>query len=516
MPVRYNLLRMPIGHRSRLRTALAACALIACASMIAACGSSAPADSSSPAAGAAAIPSPAPSAQRLLDWPEFGLDPQRSDVSERATGITSANVSRLRRARVLLGGTVDSSPVYLHGALVGRAIHNVVVVTTTYGRTMAIDADSGRILWTFTPPGYERWKGTAQITTTSPLVDPDRRFVYAASPNGLIHKLSLADGVEDHAGAWPVSVTRDATHEKLAAALNLDGPDVVAATGGYYGDAPPYQGHVVLIDRVSGRLKAVFNTLCSDRRGLLVPSSCSASDSAIWARAGAVVEPGGNRILIDTGNGPWNGSTNFGESVLELTFPGLGLRQSYTPTNQGSLSASDTDLGSSAPALLGGDRVALAGKDGIMRVLALSGLDGRSTPSRGTQGGELQRLSIPGGGQLLTAPAVWRSGGRTTMFVADENGTGAYVMARGRLSLAWRNHTAGTSPVMAGGLLYVYDPAGGGIYVYRPRSPRPIAKLAGDSGHWNSPIVVDGHVVEPEGNANDHMTSGTLEIFSAA
>ena len=29
------------------------------------------------------------------------------------------------------------------------------------------------------------------------------------------------------------------------------------------------------------------------------------------------------------------------------------------------------------------------------------------------------------------------------------------------------------------------------------------------------PIVVDGHVVEPEGNANDHKLTGALEIFSA-
>ena len=61
---------------------------------------------------------------------------------------------------------------------------------------------------------------------------------------------------------------------------------------------------------------------------------------------------------------------------------------------------------------------------------------------------------------------------------------------------------------MAGGLLYVYDPDAGGIYVYRPASPRPIAKLPGNPGHWNSPIVVDGHVVEPEGNANDHLLTG--------
>ncbi len=506
---------MPVRHLTRLAAVACACVLIT------ACGSSAgsAADGSTPTAGAGSIPSPTgPTAHAattaLSEWPEFGLNPQRSDSSERATGITSANVAHLHRLRVSLPGTVDSSPVYLHTAHVHGAVHETIVVTTTYGKTLAIDAQSGQILWTFTPPGYAGWAGSAQITTASPLIDPDGRYVYAASPNGLIHKLSLADGSEDREGIWPVSVTRDPTHEKLGAALNIDGPDLVVATSGYFGDIPPYQGHVVLIERSSGRVVSVFNPLCSNRRELQVPSTCSASDSAILSRGGPVVEPGGRRILIDTGNGPWNGSTNFGDSVLELTFPGLTLRQSFTPVNQEQLNRSDTDLGSSAPALLGENRVVLAGKDGIFRALELSRLNGRSAPRHTLLGGELQRLPIPGGGELFTAPAVWRHDGRTTMFVGDEHATAAYVLRRGRLYLAWQNATPGTSPVMAGGLLYVYDPEAGGIYVYRPGSPRPIAMLPGSSGHWNSPIVVDGHVVEPEGDANAHETSGTLDIFS--
>lgn len=487
--------------------------------LLGACGS-APADTSTPTAGPAAIPSPRVSTARLLDWPEFGLDPQRSGVSPLSTGITAANVSRLRRVTVALPGTVDSSPVYLHEVSVAGAIHEVVVVTTTYGRTLAIDAAAGRILWTFTPAGYDKWAGSSQITTTSPLADPSRRFVYAASPNGLIHKLSLADGSEDRAGAWPVSVTRDASHEKLAAALNIDGRYVLAATGGYFGDAPPYQGHLAPIDRESGHVVTVFNTLCSNQHRLIVPSSCSASDSAILSRGGAVVEPGGRRILIDTGNGPWNGTTNFGDSVIELTFPSLRLRQTFTPTNQASLSESDTDLGSSAPVVLGKDRVMVAGKDGVMRVLSLSRLNGRTPSSRHTLGGEVQRLALPGGGELFTAPAVWTAptgphrGSRTTVFVGAEHATAAYALIRGRLRLVWQNGNPGTSPVMAGGLLYVYDPSGGGINVYRPQSSHPLATLPGSPGHWNSPIVVDGHVVEPEGDANDHRLSGALDLFS--
>jgi hypothetical protein len=334
----------------------------------------------------------------------------------------------------------------------------------------------------------------------------------------LVHKLALADGRE--AQGWPVGVTRDATHEKLAAALNVAGRYLLVATGGYLGDAPPYQGHVVAIDRASGRIVSVFNTLCADRRRVIVPSSCPSSDSAILSRGGPVVEPGGGRVLISTGNGPWNGRTDFGDSVVELGVAGLGFRQAFTPSNQAELNETDTDLGSSAPVLLDQGKVLIAGKDGAMRVLRLARLDGRSPGRPSRLGGEVQRLALPGGGELFAAPAVWSvpagsgQGSSTTVFVGAEHATAAYTMIGGRLRLVWENGSAGTSPVLAGGLLYVYEPVGGGIEVYRPRSGHPIARLPGSPGHWNSPIVVDGHVVEPEGNANDHSLSGTLDIFS--
>jgi hypothetical protein len=496
-------------HTARLGLLATACALAACGG--------AHAQAPTPTTTRMAIPAAAAAPAVLRDWPEFGLNAQRSDVSELSSAITSANVGHLHRRTISLPGTVDSSPIYLHGAIVDGASHNTIIVTTTYGRTIAIDADSGHTLWTFTPSGIRGWAGSSQITTASPIADPDGGFVYAASPDGLIHKLSLSTGAEQRTGSWPVSITRDATHEKIAAALNIAGPWLIAATGGYYGDIPPYQGHVVLINRESGRLAAIFNTLCAERRELQVPSTCSASDSAILSRAGAVVEPGSTRILIDTGNAPWNGTTNFGDSVLELTLPGLQLRQAFTPTDQAQLNSTDMDLGSSAPALLGDGRAVVAGKDGVMRVLDLARLDGRAPSQGGSErlGGEVQRLSVPGGAELFTAPAVWRTNGRTTVFVANESGSAAYVMRGGLLYRAWENGNSGTSPVMVGGLLYVFDPSAGGINVYRPSSPQPIAKLAGRPGHWNSPIVVDGHIVEPEGNANDHSLSGSMDIFSA-
>ncbi len=308
--------------------------MFAC-TLVSACGSSgAPAVSAPPAPTASSASIPPPAAHRaaaLLEWPEFGLNPQRSDVSTDSTGITAANVARLHRQRIALPGTVDSSPIYLHGVTVAGATRNVAMLTTTYGRTLALDANSGRILWVFTPPGYSHWAGSAQITTTSPLADPDRSAIYAPSPNGLIHKLSLATGQEESAGDWPVSITRDSSHEKLTAALNIEGPYVIATTGGYIGDAPPYQGHVALIERSSGHIHAVFNTLCAPHRALIVPSTCPASDSAILSRGGPVVEPGG-RILISTGNGPWNGSSTTSATASSSSTTPLSPRA--RPTRQ--------------------------------------------------------------------------------------------------------------------------------------------------------------------------------------
>lgn len=505
----------PAGRRGAARLAVAP--LLACI-LLSACGGA----SGTPTVRVEGhLPAPRTRPGRLLNWTEFGGGPQRSDVSARSTGITAANVSRLRHIHVRLPGTVDSSPIYLHKVVVAGRRRNAIVLTTTYGKTLAIDPASGRILWTFTPRGYSRWAGSAQITTASPLAGPARRYIYASSPNGEIHKLSLASGREAAGGRWPATVTRDPTHEKIAAALNIDGRYVVVVTGGYYGDIPPYQGHVLLIDRVSGRIAAVFNTLCAGRRRLIVPSSCPASDSAIWARAGAVVEPGGRRILIATGNGPWDGRSDFGDSVLQLSVPGLHLRQAYTPADQERLNATDTDLGSSSPALLGADRALIAGKDGVIRLLSLSRLDGHSPPRRrggtfhGRLGGAVQKTALAGGGQLISTPAVWREPGhRAAVFFGGEHATSAYLLRGGRLHPAWVSPIPGTSPILAGGLLYVYDPVRGGIEVYRPSSPHPIARLPGAPGHWNSPIVVDGHVVEPEGNANSHETSGEIEIFS--
>jgi hypothetical protein len=457
-----------------------------------------------PAAGdAAATPA-------LGDWPLFGLRPSRENATDRSTGITTTSVRRLRRVQVRLPGTVDSSPIVLLGVRVAGATRDVAFLTTTYGRTLAVDLARHRILWTFTPSAYDAVKGTPQITNASPAADPDRRYVYTASSDGLVHKLSVADGREAP-GAWPVRVTRDPTHEKLTSSFNVSGTRLIVATGGYIGDAPPYQGHVVSIERATGRVAAVFNSLCSDRREIIQPSSCPSSDSAIWARSGAVVLPGGD-LLVATGNAPFDGRVDWGDSVLRLDGDTLAVKQNWTPANQEQLEASDGDLGSTAPAVLGGGLVLQGGKDAKLDLLDTTRLNGSGGASA-RLGGQLQTLATPGGDGVFSAPAVWHHSGRTLVFVTTGSGTTAYRLTGRRLAAVWANQRAGTSPVLAGGVLYVHDPTGGGLLAYAPATGRVLATMPAGAGHWGSPVVTGGRIVLPEGNANDYATTGVLDVY---
>jgi outer membrane protein assembly factor BamB len=464
--------------------------LLAVAAALVAVAASAPAGS---AAGGGAR-------SAATDWPRFGFDAARHDVGPAVTGITAANVGMLRRSQIRLDGTVDSSPIYLHGVTIGGRSRDAFFVTTTYGRTEAIDADSGKLLWRFTPPTYAGYEGTAQITTMTPLADPGRTAIYAGAPDGRVRKLAIATGK----AIWSTPLTRDPTHEKLASALNYAGGLLLAATDGYIGDAPPYQGHVVTLDPANGRVVGVWNSLCSDRHEIIQPSTCQGSDSAIWGRSAPVVDPGSGDLLVATGNGPFDGSTNWGDSVAVLSPDGKRLLAHWTPKNQAELNSSDLDLGSTAPALLADGLFVQGGKDGLLRLLSLSRLAGVNADT----GGELQTVQVPGPTDLFSEPATWRG---SWVFLATQSGTAAWRLRSGSLHEAWSNGNGGTSPVLAGGLLYVQW--SGGIRVYLPTSGRQVGVLPIGSAHWQSPIAVDGRVAAAEGNANDHATSGVLDVY---
>ena len=439
------------------------------------------------------------------DWPMFGGNLESTSANPMPTGITPANLAHLTRRQVKLDGTVDASAIYLGGVSIHGVSHNVAFVTTTYGKTLAIDADSGDILWEYTPDSYARLAGTRQISNSTPVADLDRQFIYAAAPDGSIQKLTVSDG---HL-VWRTAITKLPQREKMDSPLKFFRGHVIAVTAGYIGDKPPYQGHVAILDGRSGELLHVWNSLCSNRSGVLQPASCPQSDSAIWGRAGAVIDSATGDIFVATGNADWNGTTDWGDAVIWLNPDATKMLGNYTPANTTALNADDQDLGSTSPVLLGDDLIAQGGKDGKLRLISRKAIAG-TAPHKDH---ELQIVSTPSGKDLFTQPAVWKHGGQTWLFAADNGATAAWRLGHGKLTKAWENDTGGTSPFEAGGLLFVYARKGG-LNVYQAASGELVTSLDCGPGHWNSPIVVHGKIILPEGNANDHATSGVLDIWS--
>jgi outer membrane protein assembly factor BamB len=211
---------------------------------------------------------------------------------------------------------------------------------------------------------------------------------------------------------------------------------------------------------------------------------------------------------VATGDGRFDGQRYWGDSVLALSRDGGQLVRSWTPRDYARLDSGDVDLGSTAPALLTSTLAVQGGKDGKLRLLRLTSLGGGT----GRVGGELQTIPAPGADGVFSAPAVWRAKDGVRLFVSTFSATWGYALKDGRLRVAWRRGEPGTSPVVAGGLLYVYD-SDGGLFVLRPRTGTLVRRLPAGRGHWNSPIVTDGRIALPEGDANDHRTTGVLDIF---
>jgi len=438
------------------------------------------------------------------DWTTFGWDVSRSSAPGVPTGLGPGKVPALTLQQVALDGTVDGSAIYLHGVSIRGAPHDVFFVTTTYGKTLAIDADHGTVLWEFTPPGYDGLAGTYRITNATPVADADRASIYAASPDGIIRKLSVRDGSVQ----WKTAITRLPEREKIASPLTFYRGRVIAATDGYIGDRPPYQGHVAVLSAANGSLLHVWNSLSSDRHSLLDPASVPESDSGIWGRAGVVIDPADGNLFVATGNGKWDGSVNWGDAVIELDPDAAAIVGNYTPANTDRLDDEDADLGSTSPVLLGGGLVAQGGKDRVIRLLDWATMRG-TAPHRG---GEASSVSTPSGDRLFTAPAVLQSGGVTWLFAADGGATEAWTVSGRTLHPRWRVEHGGTSPVAADGMLFVYDPRGA-LRIYEVFTGREIAALPCGLGHWNSPIVADGRIALPEGSANAHRLHGVLDIW---
>jgi hypothetical protein len=477
----------------------------------------------------------APLHAAAYDWLQFNGDAAHSGNNIAETVLGAGNVSQLtQKYQVTLPSTGDGVPVFLQSVATSGGVKDLLFVTTMDGHIISLDASNGSQVWSqqYGPNGCVDSNGSACYTTSSPAIDPNRLYVYSYGLDGYVHKYQVGDGVEITSGGWPQLTTSKGDTEKGSSALAIaasGGTTYLYVThGGYPGDAGDYQGHVTAINLATGAQK-VFNAMCSDQAAHLTKTTpgCAGKQTAIWARPGVVYDGGTDRIFFGTGNssnGGFDGVAYWSESVLAIfpdgtTASGKPL-DSYTPANFGSLDGSDTDLGSTAPAILpvaANSNVqhlgVQGGKDQQLRLLNLANLSGQGGP--GHTGGAVQAaFPLPQGGNVLSQPAVWTNpaDASTWVFVGTSGGLAGFKLSidaggNPSLSTQWHNNAGGTSPVIANNVLYY---VGGGLV--RAVSPTTGQSLWTStnvgSTHWESPIVANG-VVYVTGGSN-HLTAFAL------
>jgi hypothetical protein len=186
------------------------------------------------------------------------------------------------------------------------------------------------------------------------------------------------------------------------------------------------------------------------------------SGGGVW-NPGALAAPADNSyIYADTGNGPWDGMTTFGDSILKLTPKTLTVFDYFTPFDQAIDQRGDLDLGSGGPVLLNlkdnsgvtHKLLVVASKDKKIYVADRNNL-GKQTPNNSgiyqVIGGPPGNLPLPmpqevfGPGAFLNGAMYWvpRFNNPMEKFVFSNAKLGTSPAAKSNCHLPPPRHSAG-------------------------------------------------------------------------
>lgn len=382
-----------------------------------------------------------------------------------------------------LNGQVYAQPLYLSGMYGMSSNGNVLYVATQKDYVYAFDADGLTQLWggSYIPAGevplatgvggdFACTNITPNVGITStPVIDlstkynpnPVMYFVTRSETTGSgktyhqrLHSVDTVTGMELFGS--PVEITTppgspepfDPLYENQRAALALthdaSGNPQVYITWASHCDLQPFRGWIM-------KYKVMASVLGSTPSNYFVTTQGVGQEAGIWmsGSAPAVDNPVNGNLYIATGNGSYDGVTNWGQSVLKFD-SNLNVLDWYTPNEWPCLNeiagnpncTSDRDLGSGGVVLFnvpgGVPELTAVGKQGEVYVLYQSNLghldtapmDSQYAPpytcSEGSPSGPniaqcflgIQTSNQHGTG-LFSTPAIWNG----MFFAAGASGT---------------------------------------------------------------------------------------------
>lgn len=438
-------------------------------------------------------------------------DTSQTGVNTTETSITSANVTSLVQTGAWpIVGYVSAQPLYVP-SIGGK---NLLIAATWNGNIYAFDADhsattvwsrnfaNARLSYPSEAGAFPNFYSAPIGIVSTPYVDVSGGFVYVVNqnttPQYTLYQLSLSTGAILQSVVISGSVT--GTGDTLGGDCVTGGvlsfcpnfqfvqrPGLVVANGNVYiafgsTDVDPYHGWVFAYNTSTFARTAVW---CSTPNG---------AGGSVWMSGAAPAVDGSGNLYFTTGNGDYDGITNFGESVVKLSST-LTVLDWFTPSNWATLNTGDEDVSANHLTLIPSTTKAMfAAKDYQAYVIDTGGM------------GHLQ-----GSG---AAPQTWQicSGctkGKSTGGYGQIYMGGVWYLATSGLDA---DHFGGT----AAGSLYAFT-FGGSTFTSTPVAtnvntwpfPGP-AQIAGSSNSGSNQIV---WVITGDSQAFTAPSQGTLRAF---
>jgi len=320
---------------------------------------------------------PAPTPGAVLTA-QYDSGRTNSNPNETILNSSNVNVNQFgKKFSLPVDGFVFAQPLYVPVSLVPALGHNTLFVATLNNTLYAFNADSGAQLWSYSL-GTPQSTGDADITTnqlgilSTPVIDPVKQIIYVVgqNPDGYrIHAIDLVAHTEKPGSPVLIQGSVPGTGydnvggvETFNAAQQLQRVGLLLANNTVYvafgsvADVNPYHGWFFGFNA---------DTLAST----VICVTPNGGEGGIWMSGGApAVDQSGNIYLI-TGNGDWDGKSNFGESFLKLSAT-LSLLDWFTPADWATLNNDDADFGSSRALLLPSTSLLVGGgKDGSLWLL---------------------------------------------------------------------------------------------------------------------------------------------------
>ena len=371
-------------------------------------------------------------------------------------------------------------------------VGNLVIVADEGDLVTALSATTGGIVW-------QKTVGTPVDTgsfncgninplgiTGTPVVDPVAGIVYVVAFEQPATYYLVGLDLQTGAARFPqVAIAPsgfDPFHQQQRPALTLANNRVYVEFGGYAGDCGTYHGWVVGVPASGSGAQVVFRDDATNP---------GANEAGFWATAGPSVDAAGN-LYIASGNGSNSSTFDGGNTIYKLS-PTLSMADWWAPVDWDSMNATDTDLGSVGPAIVGTGRnlVFQIGKSGWGYLLNST----LSSPG-GHIGGE------PHSGKVCSAATTPTTAGDQVyggvayadpyIYVPCPEGIVAVRLAAGpTFSIAWTSnpHFHPGPPIVAGGVVWAVDTNSGNLYGFDPATGvkkfGPIA--VGNMTHFTTP-----------------------------